>query len=213
MQWNRRSSRPLSLTSLEAKVTVAGVPDRPGIAAKLFRALADQLVNVDMIEQNVSLHGTTDISFTVPHEDLALAQASDRRPAGRDRCHRYVRRPRNCDRLDSRGRDEDAPWCLCDNVRGAGDRRHKHRDDLDLDHPPDVRGPRVARPTVPSSPCTKPSAWTGRWATDGALRRRLRRHRPGRRRHAPDHPRTAAAGRHACGSLRQSARPVKSSTA
>ena len=58
----------------EAKLTVAGVPDRPGIAARLFRALADQLINVDMIEQNVSLHGTTDISFTVPHEDLGAAQ-------------------------------------------------------------------------------------------------------------------------------------------
>ncbi|HXW81558.1 MAG TPA: aspartate kinase [Acidimicrobiales bacterium] len=58
----------------QAKVTVAGVLDRPGIAAKLFRALADQLINVDMIEQNVSLHGTTDISFTVPHQDLALAK-------------------------------------------------------------------------------------------------------------------------------------------
>jgi aspartate kinase len=57
----------------EAKLTVAGVPDRPGIAATLFRALADQLVNVDMIEQNVSANGTTDISFTVPHEDLAVA--------------------------------------------------------------------------------------------------------------------------------------------
>jgi aspartate kinase len=58
---------------------VTGVLDRPGIAARLFRALADQLINVDMIEQNVSLHGTTDISFTVPHEDLELAKqvASD----------------------------------------------------------------------------------------------------------------------------------------
>lgn len=58
----------------EAKLTVAGVPDRPGVAARLFRALADRLVNVDMIEQNVSLHGTTDISFTVPHDDLGAAQ-------------------------------------------------------------------------------------------------------------------------------------------
>ena len=58
----------------EAKLTVAGVPDRPGVAARLFRALADKLVNVDMIEQNVSLHGTTDISFTVPHDDLETAQ-------------------------------------------------------------------------------------------------------------------------------------------
>jgi aspartate kinase len=61
--------------SSEAKVTVAGVPDRPGIAARLFRALADRSINVDMIEQNVSLAGTTDISFTVPHEDLATARS------------------------------------------------------------------------------------------------------------------------------------------
>jgi aspartate kinase len=59
--------------SSEAKLTVTGVPDRPGIAARLFRALADRSINVDMIEQNVSVHGTTDISFTVPHEDLAMA--------------------------------------------------------------------------------------------------------------------------------------------
>jgi aspartate kinase len=58
----------------EAKLTVAGVPDRPGVAARLFRGLADKLINVDMIEQNVSLHGTTDISFTVPHADLASAK-------------------------------------------------------------------------------------------------------------------------------------------
>jgi aspartate kinase len=57
----------------ESKLTVAGVQDRPGIAARLFRALADRGVNVDMIVQNVSDHGVTDISFTVPHEDVALA--------------------------------------------------------------------------------------------------------------------------------------------
>ncbi|MDA8356119.1 MAG: aspartate kinase [Actinomycetota bacterium] len=57
----------------ESKVTVAGVPDRPGIAARLFRALADRSVNVDMIVQNTSLHGTTDISFTVPGDDLETA--------------------------------------------------------------------------------------------------------------------------------------------
>jgi aspartate kinase len=57
----------------EAKVTVAGVPDHPGVAARLFRALADRHINIDMIEQNVSLAGTTDISFTVPREDLSAA--------------------------------------------------------------------------------------------------------------------------------------------
>ncbi len=54
----------------EAKLTVSGVPDHPGLAARLFRALADQSVNVDMIVQNVSQHGTTDISFTVPTTDV-----------------------------------------------------------------------------------------------------------------------------------------------
>jgi len=58
----------------EAKVTIARVPDRPGIAATVFRALADESVNVDMIVQNVSTAGHTDISFTVPREDLSRAK-------------------------------------------------------------------------------------------------------------------------------------------
>ncbi len=57
----------------EAKITVVAVPDRPGIAARLFRALADRGVNVDMIVQNTSHDGTTDISFTAPKADLAAA--------------------------------------------------------------------------------------------------------------------------------------------
>jgi aspartate kinase len=57
----------------EAKVMVSGVPDRPGIAANLFRRLADADVNVDMIVQNASEGGITDISFTVPHADLDRA--------------------------------------------------------------------------------------------------------------------------------------------
>jgi aspartate kinase len=57
----------------EAKVTLGGVPDKPGIAARVFRALADADVNVDMIVQNVSDHGVTDISFTVPRTDLDKA--------------------------------------------------------------------------------------------------------------------------------------------
>ncbi len=60
-------------TTSQAKVTVSGVPDRPGIAARLFRALADRSVNVDDVVQNTSVHGTTDISFTVPRTDLQTA--------------------------------------------------------------------------------------------------------------------------------------------
>ena len=58
----------------EAKLTVSGVPDRPGIAARLFRTLADADINVDMIVQNVSEAGVTDISFTLPRSDLAEGQ-------------------------------------------------------------------------------------------------------------------------------------------
>ena len=54
----------------EAKMTIAGVPDHTGVAATVFRALADLDVNVDLIVQNVSERGVTDISFTVPKGDL-----------------------------------------------------------------------------------------------------------------------------------------------
>jgi aspartate kinase len=58
----------------EAKVTVVAVPDRPGISATLFEPLAAANVNVDMIVQNVSKDGTTDISFTVPKADMQVAE-------------------------------------------------------------------------------------------------------------------------------------------
>jgi aspartate kinase len=57
----------------EAKVTVLGVPDQPGVAARVFRPLADEGVNVDMIVQNASSDGRTDIFFTLPKEDLRRA--------------------------------------------------------------------------------------------------------------------------------------------
>ena len=54
----------------EAKITVMGVADRPGVAASLFGPLADGNVNVDMIVQNISADGTTDLTFTVTEADL-----------------------------------------------------------------------------------------------------------------------------------------------
>lgn len=60
-------------TADESKLTLLRVPDRPGIAATIFGELADENVNVDMIIQNVSEQGTTDISFTVAQADLATA--------------------------------------------------------------------------------------------------------------------------------------------
>ncbi len=57
----------------EAKITVTGLPDEPGIAARLFRALADEDINVDVIVQNVGAGGVTDISFTAPHAEVDRA--------------------------------------------------------------------------------------------------------------------------------------------
>ena len=64
----------IALDTSEAEATILGVPDRPGIAARVFRALADAGVNVDMIVQNVSAAGHTDISFTLPKADTARAE-------------------------------------------------------------------------------------------------------------------------------------------
>jgi aspartate kinase len=63
----------------EAKITVGGVPDRPGVAATLFRELADNGINVDMIVQNTSLNNVTDISFTVAKTDLEAAMIACRK--------------------------------------------------------------------------------------------------------------------------------------
>ncbi len=59
----------------QAKITLERLPDRPGVAARIFQALAGANVVVDMIVQNVSAAGHTDLSFTVPLDDLERARA------------------------------------------------------------------------------------------------------------------------------------------
>lgn len=70
--------RGVSLDKNQAKVTLVGVPDKPGMAARVFKQLADSAINVDMIVQNVS-HGSdtpsTDLSFTIDKPDVAKAQS------------------------------------------------------------------------------------------------------------------------------------------
>ncbi len=68
--------RGVSLDKNQAKVTLVAVPDRPGVAARIFKALAEATINVDMIVQNVSHGGTvpaTDLSFTMDKPDLLKA--------------------------------------------------------------------------------------------------------------------------------------------
>jgi aspartate kinase len=63
----------ISHKSDEAKITISGVENRPGVAAQIFTALADRDLNVDTIIQNVSGVGGADVSFTVPLDELAPA--------------------------------------------------------------------------------------------------------------------------------------------
>jgi aspartate kinase len=66
--------RGVSLEKNQAKITIIGVPDKPGIAAGLFSALAESGTNVDMIVQNVSEQGSTDLTFTLNKDDLSTAR-------------------------------------------------------------------------------------------------------------------------------------------
>ncbi len=66
--------RGVTLNEDEAKLTISHVPDQPGIAARIFKTVADGGINVDMIIQNVSEKGYTDVSFTVPQADLKQAR-------------------------------------------------------------------------------------------------------------------------------------------
>lgn len=63
----------VTLNRNEAKITICSVPDRPGVAAKIFKELAEAGINVDTIVQNVSHLRQTDISFTVPKSEAAKA--------------------------------------------------------------------------------------------------------------------------------------------
>ena len=73
--------RAAAINTDEAKVTIHAVPDRPGVAAHVFAALSLSGVNIDMIVQNISANGQTDITFTVSRGDLDVALATARATA------------------------------------------------------------------------------------------------------------------------------------
>jgi aspartate kinase len=71
----RDKVRAMAVDRKVAKVTLVGVPDRPGLARSIFEPMADQGLNVDMIVQNVGHDGSTDMSFTVEQSQLARTEA------------------------------------------------------------------------------------------------------------------------------------------
>src|SRR5207244_368141 len=117
----------------EAKATVQRVPDRPGIAARVVRPLADAGVNIDMIVQNVSEQGTTDFTFTLPKNDLPVAEptleglAKARAGAWRAAAHRRDRRHRRRRQRDAapaaRARLRERPRLRVGTLGGQGRRR------------------------------------------------------------------------------------------
>ena len=118
-------------TSSEARVTVSGVADEPGVAGRIFGALAAANVNVDMIIQNepVSDDQKADLSFTVARDELR-----DRDRGDRGARRRRARPDRRADRqgLDRRRRDEEPPGRRGEGLRDARRERDQHRDDLDV---------------------------------------------------------------------------------
>jgi aspartate kinase len=66
----------------ETKLTIRNVPDQPGVVAQLFEQLAEQAISVDMIIQNVSAEGKTDLTFTVTKTDVTRARETAQRVAG-----------------------------------------------------------------------------------------------------------------------------------
>lgn len=71
----RRLITGVTYSKSDAQITLTGVKDKPGVAAAVFGPLADAEINVDMIVQNISSDGTTDITFTIPKTDLERAVA------------------------------------------------------------------------------------------------------------------------------------------
>lgn len=75
LEMEKESVTAVTCNTKEAKITLSGVQDKPGVASKLFSALAESNVVVDMIIQNASAQGITDISFTIPEADLHKTMA------------------------------------------------------------------------------------------------------------------------------------------
>ncbi len=117
----------------EARVTLAGVRNEPGMAGRIFTALADANVNVDVIIQNepVSTEHGADLSFTVSRDDLDTAVAAIEGENGMSSGEILTDDP---DRqgLDHRRRHAQPPGRRRQGLQGARRRGHQHRDDLDV---------------------------------------------------------------------------------
>ena len=141
----------------EVIFTLTGIPDRPGAAAEVFDAVAAENVNVDTIIQNV-VHGVAELSFSVPHEDIAAAPPRDRvrREDARPDRGRGGRHPRQD--LDHRRGHALAPGRRGQDVPHARRQPDQPAHDLDLADQALLRDLALARSPTPCVPCTPRSS-------------------------------------------------------
>ena len=121
----------------EAKITVAGVPDKVGVAARIFRTVAAAGINIDMIVQNISAAttGLTDISFTLPRDDGQAAMTALREIQPEIGYQNLLYDDQIGKISPDRRRDAVAPRGERHVLRRAGRRGGQHRDDLHLGDP------------------------------------------------------------------------------
>ena len=116
----------------EAKITLVRVPDQPGLAARIFGPIADAHIVVDMIIQNASEDGTTDLTFTVPKADHKKALVDRREDfTGRAR-ERHQGRHQYCQGVRGRGRNAHPCGGGGENVSSAGRGEHQYSNDIDV---------------------------------------------------------------------------------
>ena len=120
-----------ALAKDEARITILGVPDHPGVVHGIFRTIGASHIVVDMIVQNVSTGGTTEVSFTVAKGDLPeTLRAGGSGLEGLRRVGRHARR-RSRQGVGRRDRDAHRIPASPPRCSGAGHRRHQHPDDHD----------------------------------------------------------------------------------
>ncbi len=134
-------------STAEARVTVTGLPDVPGIAGRVLSALAEANINVDMIIQNEgrSDDHRADMSFTVPRDDLELARTIARQAETGRQLRGHRDRRAHGEGVRGRGGNEEPPRRGGQDIHRSGRGRGEHRDDLDLSDQDLLRRPRGAR--------------------------------------------------------------------
>ena len=234
--WSRPSSRRSCTTPTRPRSPSPACPTTPASPAGCSGRWPTRDINVDLIVQNTSEQGAhRHLLHRAPRRGRDVARRCARAWPPRSAPPSVTRRHRHRPGERGRRRHEVQPGRGRHRVRDAGRGRDQHRDDLDVGHPDQLRGPPRTRSRRPCRCCTTPSSWPSasalrliggrrgrmtrfllrrsRTATlDAHDDRNRRRHRPGRRRHAGRAGRAPVPRRASCACSRPAVRPVAACT-